>query len=254
MTPDKAESSVRFSEKIADAFSDRLQVLDLSLAQAAYASVSPPTPFNLTADESKRIGAVIGCDYFVLLRSVVQRRSAFQKKDYFEAYAVIYVVSSKTGQLILWKLPTFESVNTDLSEKILDDAASAISTDLETAMREASRKELTAADPLAIEEVPDLNSPAAKNFRAPIPYRRVKPEYTEMAALYDVTATVEILVDTDAAGTIARTEIVRWAGFGLDDSVDKTVRAMNWRPAERNGKSLPMRFLLRYNFKKVDKN
>ena len=39
----------------------------------------------------------------------------------------------------------------------------------------------------------------------------------------------------------------------LDESVDKTVRAMNWRPAERNGKSLPMRFLVRYNFKKIDK-
>jgi hypothetical protein len=64
---------------------------------------------------------------------------------------------------------------------------------------------------------------------------------------------VEIVIDADASGRIMRTEITRWAGYGLDESVDKTVRAMNWRPAERNGKSLPMRFLVRYNFKKIDK-
>jgi TonB family protein len=82
----------------------------------------------------------------------------------------------------------------------------------------------------------------------------MKPDYTPQAALHDVTATVDILVDVGASGVVIRTRIVRWAGFGLDESVEKTVRAMNWRPAERNGKSVPMRFLLRYNFKKLDKD
>jgi hypothetical protein len=48
--------------------------------------------------------------------------------------------------------------------------------------------------------------------------------------------------------------ITRWAGFELDESVAKAVRSMNWRPAERNGKPLPVRFLLRYNFKKIEKD
>lgn len=254
LSPDNTDTSTQFAKNLERAFSERVQVLDHSLAAAAYASVSPPTPFNLTADDSKRIGEVIGCDHFILLRSVVQRRSSFQKKDHFEAYAVIYAVSSKTGDLILWKLPTFEAPTADLSEKMLNDAAKDIALEIENAILAATRKDLNAADPPAIEEVPDPKSPEAKNFRAPIPYRRIKPDYTTMAAMYDVAATVEILVDTDAAGAITRTEIVRWAGFGLDESVDKTVRTMNWRPAERNGKPLPMRFLLRYNFKKVDKD
>ena len=62
------------------------------------------------------------------------------------------------------------------------------------------------------------------------------------------------MVDLDANGNILRTDVVRWAGFGLDESVEKTVRSMNWRPAERNGKTLPMRFLVRYNFKKIEKD
>jgi hypothetical protein len=104
-----------------------------------------------------------------------------------------------------------------------------------------------------MEEPPDPASASVRNFRAPIPYRRIKPEYTVEAALYDIVATVDIVVDTDAAGKILRTEIVRWAGYGLDESVDKAVRSMNWRPAERNGRSIAMRFLLRYNFRKLEK-
>jgi hypothetical protein len=51
-----------------------------------------------------------------------------------------------------------------------------------------------------------------------------------------VTATIDVLVDVEADGGITKIEIVRWAGFGLDESVAETVRKMNWRPAERNGK------------------
>jgi hypothetical protein len=50
-----------------------------------------------------------------------------------------------------------------------------------------------------------------------------------------------------------RTQIVRWAGYGLDEAVTETVRRMNWRPATRGGKALPIRVLLRYNFKKIEK-
>jgi TonB family protein len=103
-------------------------------------------------------------------------------------------------------------------------------------------------------ELPEPGSPEAKNFRAPIPYRRLSPEYTRLAYLYDVTATVEATVDLDELGQITNMAITRWAGFELDESVAKAVRSMNWRPAERNGKPLPVRFLLRYNFKKIEKD
>jgi TonB family protein len=106
----------------------------------------------------------------------------------------------------------------------------------------------------AIEPIPDDGSPAAKNFRAPVPYRRLKPAYTRTAYLYDITATVEATVDLDEKGQITNLAITRWAGYELDESVEKAVRSMNWRPAERSGKSLPIRFLLRYNFKKIDKD
>ena len=111
---------------------------------------------------------------------------------------------------------------------MLYDSAASLASEIAAKINTAIKSEIAEPLPLALEEVPDPTSPAARNFRAPIPYRRIKPEYTTQAALYDVTATVEILVDLDAAGNIIRTETVRWAGFGLDESVEK-----RWRVAAR---------------------
>lgn len=253
LTPDKAAASIAYSERLEEGLSSAHNVLDDSLAEAAYNSAAPKTPFNLTADESKRIGTVIGCDFFIVLRSATQRRSSFKTTAYYEAYAAVYVVSRRTGRLVHWQLPSFEAGTAEAAQKLLHENAAALAADISKAVRAAAKSELAEPDPPEIGSVPESDSPDAKNFRAPIPYRRIKPEYTPQAALYEVAASVEIEVDTDADGTITRTEIVRWAGFGLDRSVERAVRSMNWRPAERNGKPLPMRFLLRYNFKKLDK-
>lgn len=253
LTPEKAAASLSFAEKLQSKLAEKLTILDDSLSEAAYLSSSPATPFNLTSEESKKIGSTIGCDFFILLKAANQRRSAFQHPEYYESYAVIYVVSARTGRLIAWKLPRFEAAKPSESEKLLTGSVAATALEIEDNIRAAMKKELAEPNAPLMEDVPDENSPAAKNFRSPIPYRRIKPEYTSEAALYDVKATVDILVDLDSNGIILKTEIVRWAGYGLDESVEKTVRQMNWRPAERNGKTLPMRFLLRYNFKKVEK-
>ncbi len=253
LTPDKAETSKSFVAKLAENLNKNLKVLDYALSEAAYLSVSPADAFNLTTGESHRIGSAIGCDFFILVRSAVQRRSAFRRAEYYESYAALYVVSSRTGRLILWKLQRFEADRPHTAVKMLNDSALPLADEIESGLRAALQKEIAESGPPVIEEVPDENSPASKNFRPPIPYRRIKPEYPAIASFFDIAATVDILVDTDSAGSIIRTEIVRWAGFGLDESVETTVRLMNWRPAERNGKALPMRFLLRYNFRKIDK-
>ena len=251
LTPDNAEASRNFAETLKNELDGKLKVLDDSLSESAYLSSAPTTPFNLTTVESKRIGSAIGCDAFIILRSATQRRSAYKRAEYYESYAAIYVVSSRTGRLIFWKLQQFEAPKPDKSLKMLNDSVGSFASEITTDLRTSLRNEVNEPQPLTMEEVPTENSPAAKNFRAPVPYRRIKPEYTARASLYDVAAAVEMVIDLDAEGTIQRTELVRWAGFGLDESAERAVRSMNWRPAERNGKTLPMRFLVRYNFRKV---
>jgi hypothetical protein len=252
LTPEKSGRSEAFAERLSASLAARFKVLDPSLAEAAFLSSNPEKPFNLSEGEAKIIGAAIGCDFFLIVRAENQRRNSFEKKDYFEAYAALYVVSTRTGRLVFWKLATFSGVQPDAAEKLLFDSTSDLAGEMSEKLSGLLKTEMREKLP-ALEEIPEEGAPGAKDFRPPLPYKRISPPYTTLANLYKITATVDIEVDFDADGHVLRTEIIRWAGFGLDESVTETVRKMNWRPATRNGKALPIRALLRYNFKKIDK-
>lgn len=250
------------NEEYVDLISESLRekgvkVMDRSAAFAAYSSSELRSPFNLSSEEAKQIGAAAGCDQFILIKTDAQRRSSFQKKEYYEATAFIYVVSSRTGKLVKWLM--FNNQN-DTQEKALNDIVSSIpkhALEIKNAIEETNnfdKQIVSPSDPKSIKiEVLDEVSADDKSFRAPIPFKRIKPVYTQLAYLFSITATIDAEVDIDSTGSITRLEIVRWAGYGLDESVSDAIRAMNWRPAERSGKTLPMRVLLRYNFKKLDK-
>jgi protein TonB len=98
----------------------------------------------------------------------------------------------------------------------------------------------------------ELNEKLAETegLRLPRPYRRLTPAYPETAAQAEAEAMVDVLVDLDAKGEVMRVEVDRWAGFGLDQSTIETVRQLHFFPAMRDGVAVPMRILLRYNFRK----
>jgi hypothetical protein len=248
LSPAADEQAAKLAESLSTALEDKVTVLDNELAGSAFRSVTVADPFNLTSTEATRIGTVIGCDRFILIKSDTFRRSSLERPDYYEAFAAIYVVSSRTGRLLFWKLLPAEGSDEASARKGLADIVDSFPAELIKAI--TAPEDLKPARP--IEEVPADGSPASRNFRAPVPYLRLKPEYTRLAYLYNVKATVEAEVDLDEHGNVMRAEIVRWAGFGLDDAVIDVIHKMNWRPAERNGKTLPMRILLRYNFKKLE--
>lgn len=227
------------------------KVLDESMADAAFRSITLADPFNLATSDARRIGEVLGVGNYILLRSAVQRRASIDRPAYFEAYAIAYVVDSRSGSLIGWFRESVEAASAKDARETLLSRANELAVKIGNALK-ANRYSVPRDS--KFEEVPAEDSPLAKGLRTPVPYRRLRPEYTDLASSYGVRATVDIEVDIDADGTIARTSIERWTGFGLEESVEKAVRTMNWRPAERNGKPLPMRILLRYNFVKVEKD
>lgn len=253
ITPEKSPQTNGYSLGLAEKLGEKIRVLDPGMSESGYRSTGIETPFNLSASESKRLASVLGCDLLLIIRTGIQRRMSFSKDDYFEAFAVSYLVSGRTGRLVDWRLNSFEAESADKAEGLLAKSIEARADKVIRAAASAINEELTQKPVSVLEEVPAEGSPGTKNFRPPVPYKRIKPDYTKIAYLYDARATVEIEVDIDADGTILRTDIVRWAGYGLDESVTDVVRKMNWRPAERNGKPLPMRVLLRYNFTKVEK-
>lgn len=252
LVPNPSNLSAKYSESITDSLRANFKVNDPSMDLTAFSSLNIENPFNLTTVKSMEIGRVLGCDYFVLIKTGTQRRVSAELKDYFEAFAAIYLVSSRTGELVFWNLKSFPAENESVAESLLLSANGEPVNAISEKIRAAIRHELSRVTKGPPGEMPVDGSPESVGFRPPMPYKRLKPEYTSIANLYGVQATVEIEADIAGDGNIIETRIVRWAGYGLDESVTDAVRKMSWRPSERNGKSLPMRVLLRYNFVKVE--
>ena len=253
IAPEKVGQSKAFAEKLADSLSEKFKVLDSSLSETAFRSADFEKPFNLTTVEAKTVASAIGCDYFLLVKAQNLRRASLSKAENYESYAAVFVVSSRTGRLIFWKLQRAEAETPAKTDRELLASTENLSAEIFEKIKTLGKDELTEKPPQNIAELPDENSLEAKNFRPPLPYLRIKPEYTSTAYLYGIEATVDIEIEVSETGKILKTEIVRWAGYGLDESVTETILKMQWRPADRNGKTLPMRVLLRYNFKKVEK-
>lgn len=253
VTPDGADGSKAYASKLESALTSNVKLVEDSLAKAAFDAAAPETPFNLSLDEARRVGQAIGCDFLIMVRSAVQRRSSFESEEYYEAYAAVFLVSSRTGRLVSHPVTAELADKPDAALRKLDSSISAAAASLTGQIRSSAKAEIDEKPAPSMEEPPDEASPAAKGFRPPVPFRRLKPDYTTLADQYEVTATVDILVDLDAEGHVTRTAITRWGGYDLDESVDKAVRSMNWRPAQRDGKFVPLRFLVRYNFKKPAK-
>lgn len=215
---------------------------------------------NMTLAEARDLAAAIDCDFFVTGDAQTLRRNSSARPVYYESYASVFVVSGRTGRLLMWERPAFEADAPEEAERLLlaeltrkgyTYRVQAFRARLDE--QQASERELTNPAPL-VEDAPDDAEAAASNFRPPAPYRRLRPEYPETAARAEAEATVDVSVEVGAGGEVGRVEVVRWAGFGLDDAVVSAVRRMHFRPASRDGEPVAVRVLLRYNFRRPAKD
>jgi hypothetical protein len=246
ISPDSGKQSIVYAERLQNALDAKFQVLDSGMALSAYASLKIEDPYNLAIETAKNIGTLIGCDHFVMVKAQTDRRSSSARPSYFEASAFIYLVDSRTGRLEHWLLASAPDDSSPAAEKKLNDSS-------ETAADAIYAKIKDAAGKHRDEPRFEMFDPDNKSMRPAMPYKRIKPEYTNTAFLFDVKAVIDAEVSIDETGNVRRIDIVRWAGFDLEESVIAAVRKMNWRPGERDGKPLAMRVLLRYNFTKIDK-
>ena len=236
-----------------------ISVQDLDQARAAARGAGYLGSINLSLDEARHLGSVLGTDFFLVGDAQTLRRSPSTGPVYFESYASLFLVSSRTGRLITWERPVFEASTAGAAASALivkltsADVKDRLVRLIEQAHRvEREQRQLSnvAAVPV-IDEAPDDDKVAeAEGLRLPRPYRRFTPSYPESAAKAEAEATVDVLVDLDEEGEVTRVEVARWAGFGLDESTVETVKRLHFFPAKRKGVSIPMRVLLRYNFRK----
>jgi TonB family protein len=251
-----SEHFARMLSEAGDAGAYKLRLVDRELARAAARGVGYRGSLNLTLREARDLAASVGCDFLITGDAQTLRRSPAGRPAYFEAYASVFLVSAHTGRLVRWERPAAEGPTPESAEAALSAAldARAAARHLDAAARERAREETPRAEgPTPALPLVDLSreeAGAREDVREPAPYRRLRPAYTEEAARAEAEATVDALVEIDADGRVARVEVVRWAGFGLDESVAEAARAMHFRPATRDGEPVPSRVLLRYNFRR----
>lgn len=225
-------------------------------ARAAARGTGYAGSLNLTLAEARDLGGAIGCEFYFTGEAQTLRRTSSARGDYFESYAALFLVSADTGRLILWEHFNAESATPVESEKnLLVELRARAARYGETiskaqAAERQARQLAREGEAGAFEDAPEEGSPAAVNFRAPQPYRSLRPSYPETAARVAAEATVDVLVEVDAAGEVKDIEIVRWAGYGLNEAVLGVVRQLHFRPATRDGRAIPIRVLLRYNFRR----
>jgi len=234
-------------------------VADADMSRAAAKGIGYAGSLNLAVDEARNLGAALATEFYFVGDSQTVRRSSFERPVYYEAYCSIFLVSTRTGRLLFWERPSFDNseatrAEVELSQYLSDDSLIRRLIGVIKKSHEDERLQrtvMTASPEVLIEEAPaDEKAAEVQGIRAPRPYRRLRPEYPQSAARADAEATVDVAVDVGADGEVGEIQIVRWAGFGLDEVTVATVRQLHFFPAMKNGARIPMRVLLRYNFRK----
>lgn len=266
----KTQTAARVSERLTQLLSafgstnaTRLVLLDRGMSGAAARGVGYDGSLNMTLADARNLGSAIGCDFFVVGDAQTIRRSSTARPVYFESYVSLLFVSARTGRLVKWDRPEAEADAPERAERQLlaaldaKSAAGYASAILDAGGAE-ERELIESASADASDSFVDLSTDEAaaanRDLREPAPYNRLRPAYPDTASRAEAEATVDAVADIGTDGEVARVEIVRWGGFGLDESVVATIRRMHFRPATRDGVPVPVRVLLRYNFRKPAKN
>ncbi|PYS47251.1 MAG: hypothetical protein DMF68_16550 [Acidobacteria bacterium] len=261
----ETETARRASSRLALALSSNndFSLIDRDESRAAALGAGYKGSLNMSLQEARDLGAATGADFYITGDAQTIRRSSSARPAYYESYASVFIVSARTGKLVLWDRPSFEAASPVEAEESLLKELNSKAERYVNSIRKALEAERqmraqmisdAGASPPVIEDAPDDEASAAREgVRLPQPYRRLRPSYTEEAARAEAEATVDVEVEIDTNGEVSGVEVVRWAGFGLDEATTSTVKQLHFRPAVRDGLPIPMRVLLRYNFRKPPK-
>jgi TonB family protein len=255
----KSSIASRVVQKIRDRFhsSTEFLVADPDLSRAAAQGTGYSGSLNMTLTEARDLGIAMATDFYTLGDAQTLRRSSSDTPVYFESYCKLFIVSSRTGRLVYWAHERERSNSAETAERKLlerlstEDVFYKIKISIRRAIEDEYQLRTTEpANTQTFEVAPDEEAAEQNGLRLPRPFTRYRPEYTEAAATAEVEATIDLLVDIKSDGEVAQVQVARWAGFGLEESAIATVRKLHFFPAQRDGKAIPLRVLLRYNFRK----
>jgi len=236
----------------------RVALVDRSIVLPALKGLGYDGSINMSRDEARKLGSAIGCDFFVTGKLEAFTRSERAAVEHEEALIGVMIVDARTGVLAVFD---FAGEKAATREAAIDALVKTLSARVAGYLDRVSRFQLARAQLISsgseklamesIQDIPDEGSPLAAGFKAPEFLNRVKPDYTDSAERADVTAIVEATAVFRANGEVGEIQIVRWAGFGLDESAERAIRQLNFKAATRGGKPVSVRAIVRYNFRRL---
>ncbi len=234
--------------------SPSFELIEEDLTRLAARGAGYAGSLNLSRDEARALGQSLGCDFYLLGKVLVTRRAASGEQFYFDSLSGLFVIESRTGALILFAFdraqsPSEREALAQLKELVKRGWTKCVNAIVSARERRGAEIENIAQARAPLIEVfsDDLE---AQGIRPPVFSQRLKPDYTEQADLAGITATVELEAVFGEDGRVGDVEVTRWAGFGLDESATATIRQLSFKPAERDGKRVTIRGLVRYNFRR----
>ncbi len=155
IAPESSELGEQIVRSFQNLKNEKLSVLDHSLSKAAFQSSNYENAFNLTLADARNIGQAVGADFFLLIRAGTTPRDSLSSKSYFESYAAIYLVSSRTGRLVLWKLAKGEARDAAESNQKLFQSIEILKSQIVSTLFDAQSSEIKERDFPEFESLPD---------------------------------------------------------------------------------------------------
>lgn len=206
---------------------------------------------NLSLDDARALGLSIGCDYYFIGLAKALRRMVSEKEFYFDVMVGAFLVETRSGKLTRFSFEKAQVAKENLTNRQLTELAEKIwrqSADvIKSPFQETSNDQQIEAYDLSSDEAVKLN------IKPPQFYRRIKPEYNDTAEFAGITATIELKAVFQSDGKIGAVEVIRWGGFGLDESSVVTVKKLRFDPAKLNGRPVSVSAVVQYNFRKEEK-
>ena len=236
------------------ALSARIVLIDAAQIRPALAGVGYDGSINMSRDEARRLGAAIGCDFFIIGKRDSFTRSDAKQESHEEALLGVMIVDARTGELAAFdwineRAPTRATALEALMKTLAARAGAYVERMIAHRTGRDAARDAAVAE--RIEDLPDADSAAGAGFTPPEFLNRVKPEYSAEAERADITATVEAVAVFRADGTVGEIQITRWAGFGLDEAAERAIRQLKFKPATRDGHPVSVRAAVRYNFRRI---
>jgi hypothetical protein len=225
-----------------------LELLDEQLVRAAVRGAGYAGDLNLSLEEARALGLSLGCEFYLLGKVQTARRLEAGEQSHFESLAGLFLVETRTGRLVLFRFERATSKAEAAARGQLIELVRRGWKPIESAIASAQASQqariANAASMPLIEIAPDAVAAGPQ----PVFFERLKPAYTESAEAADIAATIELEASFQFDGRVGEIEVLRWAGFGLEESAIATLRQLRFKPAERDGKGITIRGLVRYNF------